>query len=131
MIVVDTHVLVWWVNHPEKLSEKARGKMEKEQQEGTIFVSSITVWEIYLLVKKGRLQLKMETDTWLEKIESLSFIQFLAIDNKIAAKSVTIPGEFHGDPADRIIVATAREKGATLITADDRIRKYPHVQSLW
>lgn len=131
MIILDTHVLLWWVNDPSKLSKRVQNVITTEKHEGVILVSSITVWEIYMLIRKKRLQLTMDTDSWLEAVESLPYIQCIPVDNKIAAKSVTLPGEFHSDPADRIIVATAREKGIPLITADERIRKYSSVQSVW
>lgn len=129
MIVLDTHVLIWWVANPKKLSREVR-KSIKEEKEG-ILVSSISVWEIYLLVKKGRLKLTIDVDSWLAKVESLPLIRFVPVNNRIAAKSVNLPEKFHQDPADRIIVATARDLGATLLTNDQRIRKYSHVQTLW
>lgn len=131
MILLDTHILVWWISNPEKLSEKAKKSIEKEQKSGTILISAISVWEIYLLVKKGRLRFTVDTQIWFDTIEHLPFVRFIPIDNQIAAKSVTLQGEFHADPADRMIVATAREKGASLITADERILKYQHVKAIW
>lgn len=131
MIVLDTHVLVWWVSDPEKLSYAAQKAIESEIKRGVLLVSSISVWEICLLVKKQRLKLTMDTDRWLEEIESLPFLQFVPIDNSIAAKSVYLPGTLHEDPADRMIIATAKENGAMLVTSDERIRKYPNVQALW
>ena len=132
MIVLDTHVLVWWVASPEKLSTKAEKIIKSEiKNNGQLLVSSISVWEICLLVKKERLSFTMDVDIWLEKVESLPFIQFISVDNRTAAKSVNLPGEFHDDPADRMIIALAREKGAILLTSDRRIRKYPHVRSFW
>lgn len=131
MIVLDTHVLIWWVSDPDKLSKRAQEAIDKEKSGGSLLVSAISVWEIYLLVQKDRLKLTMDTDSWLEKIENLPFIQFIPIDAKVAAKSVTIPGEFHNDPADRIIVATARERGIPLITSDEKIRKYSYIETIW
>ena len=131
MILLDTHALLWWVNDPKKLSFKAAKKINEEKAEGIIFVSSISVWEISLLIKKNRLGLNLDAQDWFKEIETLPFIQFVPIDNHIAAKSVNLPGEFHSDPADRIIVATAREKGADLVTSDEKIRKYQHVQTIW
>lgn len=131
MIVLDTHVLIWWIDSPEKLSPKAASIINREKDGGLILVSSISVWEIYLLLKKNRLGLKMETGDWFKEIESLPFVQFVPINNQIAAKSVNLPEIFHPDPADRIIVATAKEKGALLVTSDERIRNYKEVQSAW
>lgn len=131
MILLDTHTLIWWIHESSRLSQKARKAIQYEKENGKLFVSSVSVWEICLLVKKERLQLSMDTDSWLEKIKSLPFVQFIPVDNTIAFKSVFLPGEFHADPADRMIVATAREKGVKLVTGDERIQKYPHVQTVW
>jgi PIN domain nuclease of toxin-antitoxin system len=119
------------MSNPEKLSQFALKAIAREKETETIIVSAISVWEIYLLVKKERLKLSMDIDSWFEKVSSLPYIQFVPIDTNIAAKSVMLPAEFHADPADRMIVATARERGISLVTADDRIRKYNHVQTIW
>ncbi|MBI2593621.1 type II toxin-antitoxin system VapC family toxin [Candidatus Daviesbacteria bacterium] len=131
MILLDTQALIWWIDNPKKLSAKVQREIEKEKSQGILAVSSISVWEIYLKTEKGKLKLTLDVDSWLEKIESLSFIHFIPVNNKIAAKSVNLPGKFHDDPADRMIVATAREMGAVLVTSDDKIRKYPHIQTIW
>lgn len=131
MIVLDTHVLVWWLSEPKKLSDKARKKINEEVKKEGLLVSSISVWEIYMLVKKGRLKLTMDVDSWLEKVEGLPAIRFIPVDNKVASKSVTLPGKLHDDPADRMIIVTALQQGAVLITGDKRILDYPHVRSLW
>jgi len=131
MILLDTHALIWLVDSPEKLSKKAQKFIQKETKNGIVYASSFSIWEIYMLIKKGRLVLSRDVDSWVKEVENLHSIKFIPLDNQIAAKSVNLPDSFHDDPADRIIVATAREFGATLITIDQKIRKYPHVQSLW
>lgn len=132
MIVLDTHVLIWWINSPQKLSKKARKAIEEEKiKEGNILVSSISTLEIYRLVKNGKLQLIDHVDNWLEKIESLPAVRFIPMDNRVAAYSINLPDFDHKDPADRIIIATALNIGAKLITADKEILNYPHVQSIW
>jgi len=131
MIVLDTHVLLWWVSDPEKLSKKAQQRINQEQKDGTILISSISIWEIAMLVSKKKLALAMDTNRWIETIEALPFVTFVPVDNTIAIKSVTLPGELHANPADRIIIATAREKGIPLITCDEKIRNYSHVESVW
>ena len=132
MIVLDTHVLVWWVANPEKLSKRAQEKIAREVKKGgQLLASSISVWEIYLLVAKNKLSFSVDVDTWLEKVESLPFMQFVPVDNKIAAKSVNLPEPLHSDPTDRIIIATALQNGADLITSDKRILAYPSVRSIW
>lgn len=131
MIVLDTHVLVWWISDPEKLSPKAQQLINTEKENGMLLISSISVWEIYMLISKKKLALSIDTDRWLETIESLPFIAFVPVDNTIAANSVSLPGELHADPADRIIIATARSKGIPLVTCDQKIRNYAHVESVW
>lgn len=131
MIILDTHVLVWWIGQPDKLSKKAKHQLDTSISKNEILVSSISVWEIYLLVKRNRLKLTMDIDTWMEKVEALPFLRFVPVDNKIAAKSVSLADPLHSDPADRIIIATSLVENALLVTSDKRILHYPHVQTLW
>lgn len=131
MIVLDTHALIWWISKPEKLSSKARKEIEKNSKKQEIIISTISTWEIYLLIKNNKLELSQDVDSWIQKVEQLSPVLFVSVDNTIAAKSVNLPEPFHKDPADRIIIATALTIGATLITSDRKILKYPHVRSLW
>lgn len=132
MILLDTHVLIWWVDNPSKLSSKAQNLIESSiKKEESIIVSSISVWEIFLLTKKSRLGFTIDINSWLEKVESLGFLQFIPVDNRIASKSILLPEPLHNDPADRIIIATAREYGAKLVTSDKKILGYKHVKAFW
>lgn len=130
MILLDTQSLVWWIGVPDKISARAKKAIKKEAK-NKILVSAISIWETCLLVKKDKLDLSMEVESWIENIEKIPYFEFIPVDNEIASKSVMLPEPFHKDPADRIIVATARQYGATIITSDEKIRKYPHVQSVW
>ncbi len=130
MIVLDTHTLIWWVDSPQKLSRKAKKAIEESEKKSAIYISSITVFEIYLLLKKGKLELSSSPDIWFSKIESLPFLSFVPVNNKIAAESVKMDIS-HQDLADRMIIATAQYLGAKLVTADKKILNYPHVQSVW
>lgn len=131
MIVLDTHVWIWWLNDPRTLSATAVKAIEKERLEGSIFVSSISVWEMAMLLARRRLVLSMGIREWVAKCELLPFLEFVPVSNSIAMRAVDLPGPFHTDPADRIIVATALAKGAFVITKDDKILSYPHVRSIW
>lgn len=132
MIVLDTHVLIWWGTNDPSLSQAAHAAIKEElQPEGVILVSAITAWEIAMLVKHGRLALTMDADTWLDTVATVSNLRFVPVDTHIAIRSVDLPGEFHKDPADRIIVTTAREHAAVLITADSKIRDYAYVHTIW
>jgi len=133
LIVLDTHALLWWVNGDPQLSQSALKAIEQELQaeDGEILISAITAWEIALLVEKGRLTLSMTTDDWLETVEEIEGVRFVAVDAATAVESTRLPGEFHKDPADRMIVALARHYNAELVTADDKITAYRHVRTVW
>jgi len=131
VIVLDTHTLVWWVTGDATLSKKAKAAIEREQDGGEIIVSAISAWEITMLVAHERLVLSMEVSGWLSTIAEIEGVRFLPVDVEIATKSVELPGKFHKDPADRMIVATARKLAAPLVTKDDKIRAYQHVKTIW
>ena len=130
MILLDTHILIWWVDDHPRLPKRIKKVIEDTAKKSTILISSISAWEVALLVKLGKITLHKSTEHWIEKIEKLPFVEFLPINNQIAIRSVELPGTFHGDPADRMIVATTQIMGATLITSDSRILRYKHVQTL-
>lgn len=131
MIVLDTHALVWWVAGDPQLSHPAREAIEAEAQDGEILVSAISAWEVAMLAKAGRLALTLDAGAWLDTVAEVPAIRFVPVDVRISVQSVDLPGEFHKDPADRIIVATARHYSVPLISADLKIRDYPHVQTIW
>ena len=133
MIVLDTHALVWWVSDDDQLSSKAVKAIKKELDDevGEIIVSSISTWEIALLVEKKRLKLTMDVDEWIQTVSMIDKVKFIPIDNQIAIQSVRLPGEFHPDPADRLITALARHLSAALITSDKKIRNYQYVKTVW
>jgi PIN domain nuclease of toxin-antitoxin system len=131
LIVLDTHIWVWWVSAPEQLSATARNEIDQARQRGEICISSISAWEVALLVRKGRLELTLPVDDWIAKSEALPFIRFVPLDNRIAFRSNALPGDLHEDPADRIIVATSLTLGTPLVSRDTKIRDYPHVKTIW
>lgn len=132
MIVLDTHALLWWLNEEgSKLSAKAQQAINSELASGEVIASSISSWEIMMLITKGKLKLSVDVLPWIESAEEISGFRFVPVDNTTAVKSLLLPGDFHPDPADRIIVALARELAAPLVTADRKIRDYPHVRTIW
>lgn len=131
MILLDTHVWVWWLAQPEQLSKTAARAIHGNLAAGSVGISSFSVWELALLVQRKRLQLSIDLVEWLTETERIRGVTFHPVDNAIALQSVNLPGSFHRDPVDRILVATARRLGATLITGDAKIREYPHVKTLW
>lgn len=133
MIVLDTHALIWWVNEDKKLSSRALKAINKElaREDGELIISSITTWEIALLINKGRLSLTMDIDDWIDTVASIEGVRFVPIDNDVAIQSVRLPGEFHPDPVDRMITALARHLSVALVTSDEKIRAYKHVKTVW
>ena len=124
MIVLDTHALIWVVNDDPKLGSAARAAIDDTVRTDFALVSAITAWEIALLAEKGRLHLAREVGSWIKTALALPGIKFAPVEPEIAVDSVRLPGSFHADPADRLIVATARHWGVPLLTADDAILDY-------
>ncbi len=131
MIVLDTHTLIWWVSGAKQLSAKAKKAIESELPGGEVFVSAISAWEVAMQVAKGRLALTMDIDDWLEAVAAIEGVSFVPVNTGLAVQPVRLPGEFHPDPADRIIVALARHYSAPLVTTDTKIRGYKHVKTIW
>lgn len=124
MIVIDTHVLIWVVNGDKRIPVPARNSIEEAADSGGVLVSAITPWEIAVLARKKRLDLGQEIGRWIEAALALAGIQLAPLSPAIAVDSNALPGAFHDDPADRIIVATARFHGVPLLTADRAILRY-------
>ncbi|CAG2146993.1 Ribonuclease VapC22 [Cupriavidus yeoncheonensis] len=131
MIVLDTHALVWWASASAELSARAKAAIDRECREGQIVVSAISAWEIAMLVEREKLVLSMDVESWLDTVAEIEAVCFFPVDVDISIKSVHLPGEFHKDPADRMIVATARRLAAPLVTRDEKIRAYKHVKTIW
>lgn len=131
MIVLDTHCWLWWLSEPKLLSRAARTAVQRAAAQHEALVSAISVWEVAMLVARGRLDLSVGVEEWIAQAESIEGVQVVPVDSRIALRAVQLPGTFHPDPADRIIVATALVRAAALATKDDRIRKYPHVRTVW
>lgn len=96
-----------------------------------VYISSISSWEVSLLVKKKRLDLTMDPADWVARSEALPFFRFVPVDNRIFLLSNGLPGDFHDDPADRVITATALTLNLPLVTRDQRILDYPHLKTIW
>lgn len=131
MIVLDTHTLIWWVTNDAALSKKAKTAIERERVGGEIIVSAISAWEIAMLVERETLAFSMDVENWLATVQQIPGVRFAPVDVDVSVKSVQLPGEFHKDPADRLIVATARKFAASLVTKDLKIRAYAHVKTIW
>jgi PIN domain nuclease of toxin-antitoxin system len=121
LLLLDTHVLVWSINEGAKLGKEAKGSIRVAGDEGRVLVSAITPWEIALLVSKGRLTLEADVMEWVRDALTIPGVTLVGLEPEISVASTRLPFEMHLDPADRILVATARHLGATLVTADRRL----------
>jgi PIN domain nuclease of toxin-antitoxin system len=131
MIVLDTHAWIWFISNPDLLSKRATEAVNAAVKDKSILISSISAWELALLVTKKRMKLTLDVTDWIAKSESLPFIQFMPVTNSIAVKSVNLPLPLHPDPADRIIIATALSVGAPLVTKDKKLLGYAPVRTIW
>jgi PIN domain nuclease of toxin-antitoxin system len=127
VIVLDTHVWIWWVHGDPRLAP-ASALIVQEHEAAGIGVSAISCWEVAKLVEYGRLELPCPVSDWLDQALAYPGLQLLHLTPRIAFESTQLPGPFHRDPADQIIVATARVLNAALVTADEKILAYPHVR---
>ncbi len=131
MIVVDTHVWIWFLDNPDLLSPQAKQLLNKAYDNKNIFISSISTWEIYMLEQKGRIKFKTDAANFIKSSERLGSLHFISVDNEIARISVQLADYSNPDPADRIIIATANMLGFPLITKDQKIRDFKGVKTIW
>lgn len=124
-LLLDTHTLIWIsLGHPKMKKSASSKQIEKAYREHRLAISAISLWEIAMLEAKGRLRLNEPCQDWIEQVCNKLRLEIIPISVDIAVESSRLPGGFHGDPADRIIVATARKNRAVLITQDKLILSY-------
>lgn len=128
MILLDTHAWVWWAASSRNLSKKAVTAIDSAE---TIYISVISCWEVAMLVAKDRLVLDRDIEIWMDQALKLQRVRLAPLTPAIAVRSSRLDKKFTGDPADRIIVATALESGYSIVSKDERIRKYPKVRIIW
>jgi PIN domain nuclease of toxin-antitoxin system len=128
LIVLDTHAWIWWISDPAHLSKPARAEIHAATEIG---ISAISCFEVATAAAKGRIILDRAPVEWLTQALALPRVELLPISPAVAVKATQLGRAFHGDPADRLIVATSLVESATLLTKDERIRDYPGVPTLW
>ena len=123
-LLLDTHILIWFAEGSSELSEPTVGRLETAARKAGLAVSVISFWEVAMLHHRQRISLSLPLVSWRDIVlETPGFIE-APLAGDIAIESVNLPGELHGDPADRILIATARLNGWTLVTRDDRVLDY-------
>lgn len=128
--LLDTHILIWWLNDASRLSPEQREVVESASADSPLLVSDISLWEIATLYDLGRIRLTVPLREWLDKAVAPPLVRRQGISPAIATELAALPDSFHRDPADRILVATARVFGATLLTHDRRIVEANLVETL-
>jgi PIN domain nuclease of toxin-antitoxin system len=127
VIILDTHIWVWWVLDNDKLSARQQ-EIIRENEVEEIAISSISIWEVAKLVELKKLELPRSLEEWFGEALNYPGIRVIELNPEIAIESTRLPGTFH--PADQIIVATARKLDCPLVTSDEKILNYEHVQTI-
>lgn len=129
MILLDTHIWVWWIQQDPRLSREASEYLDSlDPQE--IGVNAISCWEVATLHSLGRIAFQPTLEDWMDSALVRTGITLIPLSPGIAIESVQLPGKFHRDPADRILVATARIHACPMVTADEKILAYRHVRTV-
>ncbi|WP_342270558.1 type II toxin-antitoxin system VapC family toxin [Rickettsia endosymbiont of Orchestes rusci] len=133
LVLLDTHVVLWIMLEPEKIPEAIKQHIKIALENKLLFFSSISLWEIAMLAHKKRININQPIKDFLQSITNIKGLSIKNISVEVAAESSLLINDFHNDPADRLIVATAKCYNATLITRDQKIltwAKFGHIKSL-
>ena len=131
MILLDTHVVTWMVIGPKHLSRTAASAIRRARRSEGIALAAISLWELAMLFSQGRVKGQGTAEASVRTLIERSGVEVRPITPEIAALAWQFPRDFPHDPADRLIAATARAEGMTLITRDERIRQSPLLKTLW
>lgn len=123
-LILDTHMWIWLNNASSEISSKTVASIDRAARSGEVFVHAITLWEIATLESKGRVTMTMPLEQWITEALSKPGVGLVPLLPNIAIESARLPANFHGDPADRIIVAAARVMGLAVVTRDSKILAY-------
>jgi len=129
VILIDTHIWLWWVHGDARLTVAQRNVLANHRDSG-IGVSVISCWEAAKLAQHRRVDYPLPIDEWMEKALRYPGVRLVSLTPRISVESTRLPGDFHRDPADQMIVATARTLECPLVTSDEQILRYPHVELL-
>ena len=129
-VLLDTHVWIWWLIGSEKLSRKEYGELDRLASRGNLGLAAVSLWEAQMLHAKGRLTIDRTFDAWIRDATAASVIKVYPLDVEVVIALNGLPKSFHGDPADRLIVATARAHDVLLATHDTAIRR-SRVATIW
>ncbi|MCI5192319.1 MAG: type II toxin-antitoxin system VapC family toxin [Candidatus Electrothrix sp. AU1_5] len=129
--LLDTHTWIWWNMNPANLSDKVRQVIADSEKYSELLLSAISPWEFCKLLEKKKLGISCPPEEWLKQALDMPKFRLVELTPIIAYRSTSLPQPFHNDPGDQILIATAREENATLLTKDGKILQYSHVKTLW
>lgn len=129
--LLDTHTWIWWNARPEALSPRVAKLLDGAVESDELLLSTASIRELGLLLREGRLGLCREAEDWVEEALDMPALRIAPETPRVALRSTLLPGEAPADPVDQILIATAREEDATILTKDERLAAYPHARTLW
>ena len=129
MILLDTHIWIWWISERDKLEDSILQTLDGASP-GALKISAISVWELAKLCEKGRVEFTIPVADWIKNSIKSSGIEIIPLTIPIILDSTSLPGNFHQDPCDQIIVATSRVLGFPLIAKDAKIIRYEFVEKV-
>lgn len=131
MILLDTHVLVWLMLEPGRLSRPAVSAIRRARRSGGLAIAAMTLWEVAMMFSRGQITPRGEVEESLRKLVEEANVEIKPITPEVAALAWQFPDDFSRDPADRLIAATARAEGMVLVTRDERIRRCRLLKTVW
>jgi PIN domain nuclease of toxin-antitoxin system len=131
VILLDTHVLVWFVADEDRLSRHARSAMERARASDGLAVADVTIWELAFLIARGIVRTRGTIENAVHDFVTRSCVNVRPITAEIAALATQFPDDYPRDPIDRLIGATARAEGIALVTRDEKIRNSPLLRTIW
>jgi len=129
--LLDTHTWIWWHMNPQNLSQKVKRLIRDTSKYDELLLSAISPWEFSKLLEKKRIGISCDPEDWINRALDMPKLRLVPLSPVLAYHSTVLPQPFHNDQADQIIVASAREENAAILTKDERILIYKHVRSLW
>jgi PIN domain nuclease of toxin-antitoxin system len=131
VILLDTHVLLWLLLEPQRLSSSAAAAIRKSVRTGGLAIASITLWELAMMIALGRITPRGTPEAWLTELVERSGVVVKDVTPAVATLATQFPHDFPADPADRLISATARAEGMSLVTRDAKLRGSPVLRTVW
>ncbi len=129
--LLDTHTWIWWNMNSQKLSKRVKEIISNTDLYEEILLSAISPWEFSKLLEKQRIGISCNPEDWINLALDMPKLRLVPLSPVLSYRSTVLPQPFHNDPADQIIVATAQEENATILTKDEKILTYKNVRSLW